>query len=101
MSSKEKEIDIREVFSQNLKYYRIKSNISQEKLSEIVGLTDKYISDIERGKTTPSFDTVDKIAETLEVDPLELLTDKYFKDYADRKMKIDEVRGRISRDKTK
>ena len=41
MSSKEKEIDIREVFSQNLKYYRIKSNISQEKLSEIAKLNFK------------------------------------------------------------
>ena len=39
-------------------------------------LTDKYISDIERGKTTPSFETVDKISEAFDVDQLELLTDK-------------------------
>lgn len=94
-------ISLKDRFRSSVKYFRFKNKLSQEQLAELVNLTDKYISDIERGKTTPSFDTVDKMAEALEVDPLKLLTDKYFKDYADRKMKIDEVRGRISRDKTK
>ena len=68
MSSQEKEIDIREVFSQNLKYYRIKSNISQEKLSEIVGLTDKYISDLERQLYDPSLKTIDSLAKALNIE---------------------------------
>ena len=73
MSSKEKEIDIREVFSQNLKYYRIKSNISQEKLSEIVGLTDKYISDLERQLYDPSLKTIDSLAKALNIERYLLL----------------------------
>lgn len=73
MSSKEKEIDIREVFSQNLKYYRIKSNISQEKLSEIVGLTDKYISDLERQLYDPSLKTIDSLAKALNIETCLLL----------------------------
>ena len=73
MSSKEKEIDIREVFSQNLKYYRIKSNISQEKLSGIVGLTDKYISDLERQLYDPSLKTIDSLAKALNIETYLLL----------------------------
>lgn len=73
MSSKEKEIDIRKVFSQNLKYYRIKSNISQEKLSEIVGLTDKYISDLERQLYDPSLKTIDSLAKALNIETYLLL----------------------------
>lgn len=73
MSSKEKEIDIREVFSQNLKYYRIKSNISQEKLSEIVGLTYKYISDLERQLYDPSLKTIDSLAKALNIETYLLL----------------------------
>ena len=94
-------IPLKDRFRSSVKYFRFKNKLSQEQLAEMTDLTDKYISDIERGKTTPSFETVDKISEAFDVDQLELLTDKYFNDYADKKMKIDEVRGRISRDKTK
>ena len=85
MSSKEKEIDIREVFSQNLKYYRIKSNISQEKLSEIVGLTDKYISDLERQLYDPSLKTIDSLAKALNIETyLWLKYDETHKDVPNR-----------------
>lgn len=73
MSNNEKEIDIREIFSQNLKYYRIKSNISQEKLSEIAGLTDKYISDLERRLYDPSLKTIDSLANALNIETYLLL----------------------------
>ena len=73
MSNNEKEVDIREVFSQNLKYYRIKSNISQEKLSEVVGLTDKYISDLERQLYDPSLKTIDSLAKALNIETYLLL----------------------------
>ena len=73
MSSKEKEIDIREVFSQNLKYYRIKSNISQEKLGEMTNLSDKYISDLERNLYDPSLQTIDSLAKALNIETYLLL----------------------------
>lgn len=85
MSSKEKEIDIREVFSQNLKYYRIKSNISQEKLSEVVGLTYKYISDLERQLYDPSLKTIDSLAKALNIETYLLLKyDESHKDVPNR-----------------
>ena len=46
MANKTEATEIREIFSQNLKYYRVNSSISQEKLGEMTNLSDKYISDV-------------------------------------------------------
>lgn len=70
MTTKE---DIREIFSQNLKYYRINANISQAKLGEMVDLTDKYISDLERNLYDPSLNTIDNLAKALKIDTYLLL----------------------------
>ena len=48
MANKTDSTEIREIFSQNLRFYRIKANMSQEKLGEEAKLSDKYISDLER-----------------------------------------------------
>ena len=39
------------IFKQNLKYYRNQKGYTQEKLSEITGISSDYLSEIERGKT--------------------------------------------------
>ena len=39
----------REILKINIKYYRIKANLTQEELAEKTNLTSKYISDLERG----------------------------------------------------
>lgn len=60
--------NLRSTFSKNLKYYRIKENLRQEDLAEKVDLTDKYISDLERAKFSPSLETIEKIAIALNVE---------------------------------
>lgn len=60
--------NLRTIFSQNLKYYRIKKNLRQEDIAEKVGLTDKYISDLERAKFSPSLETIEKLAIALDMD---------------------------------
>ena len=65
--------NIREIFSQNLRYYRIKSNISQAKLGELVDLSDKYISDLERQLYDPSLKTIDSLAKALNIETYLLL----------------------------
>lgn len=85
MSNKENIFDIRKIFSQNLKFYRIKSNISQEKLGELVNLSDKYISDLERQLYYPSLKTIDSIAKALNIDTYLLLKyDESHKDVPNR-----------------
>ena len=85
MTNKINTSDIREIFSQNLRFYRIKANISQEKLGEIVELSDKYISDLERQLYDPSLKTIDSIAKALNVETYLLLKyDETHKDVPNR-----------------
>lgn len=77
--------NIREIFSQNLRYYRIKSNISQAKLGELVDLSDKYISDLERQLYDPSLNTIDTLAKALNIETYLLLKyDETHKDAPNR-----------------
>lgn len=62
----------KDIFRYNLKYYRTKLNLTQEKLSELSGISSDYLSEIERGKRTPSFKRMDLIAEALNLDVYKL-----------------------------
>lgn len=72
-------IDIREIFAKNLRYYRIKANLTQSKLSELVSVTDKYISDLERCLYDPSLGVLDSLAKALNIETYLLL--KYDKEH--------------------
>lgn len=72
-------IDVREIFSKNLRYYRLKANLTQSKLSELVGVTDKYISDLERNLYDPSLGTLEALAVALNIETYLLL--KYDKEH--------------------
>ena len=67
--------DIRDIFRINLRYYRIKNKMTQEDLAIKSDLTDKYISDLERGIFSPSLEKLDMLAETLNIDTYLLLKD--------------------------
>lgn len=54
-----------EILINNIKYFRSLKNLTQEKLSEISGISKDYLSEIERGKKTPSIKRLIKIAEAL------------------------------------
>lgn len=60
-------IDIRLVFSQNLKYYRKQANLTQSQLAEMCDITDKYVSDLERQLYFPSLELIDTIAAALNI----------------------------------
>ena len=57
------------LFRENLKYYRRKKGLSQEKLSEIIGFGGTYITEIESRHKFPKPETIDIIAEKLEIQP--------------------------------
>ena len=58
---------IRETFVNNLKFYRKKKGISQEKLSYAVGKSIAYINQIENKISWPQPEMVDKIAVALKI----------------------------------
>ena len=56
----------------NIKYYRYKNNLSQEKLAELCNFSSRYMTDIERGKHCPTIDKIEVIANNLKLEPYEL-----------------------------
>lgn len=63
------------VFSVNVKRYRKKKNISQERLAELAGLHRTYISALERERRNISIDNIQRIAEALEIEAHLLFVD--------------------------
>ena len=49
-----------------IKEIRIARGITQKRLSELTGLSQQHISEIERGKKNPTLKTLNKILEALE-----------------------------------
>ena len=49
----------------NLKYYRKKYNLSQEKFAEVLGTTLSYLNQIENGKVDVKCSTIDKFASNI------------------------------------
>ncbi len=54
---------------ENIKKFRNKKGLTQEALSELCGISCDYLSEIERGKKTPSLKRFLIIANKLEVPP--------------------------------
>lgn len=62
----------RDIFKENLKFYRKQKGLSQEKLSELIGYGGTYITEIESRNKFPKPETIDLIAEKLEIEPYQL-----------------------------
>ena len=62
----------RDYFKANLKYYRKQKGLSQEKLSEIMGFGETYITEIESRHKFPKPETIDLIAQKLSIEPYQL-----------------------------
>ena len=65
-------VDYRDI-GQRIKEKRIKKGLTQEKLSEIIGIGPSHMSHIESGSTVPSFDVFVSILNILECSADELL----------------------------
>lgn len=61
-----------ECLRNNIKKYRLASKLTQEKLSEISGISSDYLSEIERGKRTPSLKRIILIAQALNIEVYKL-----------------------------
>ena len=61
------------LFIANLKAARKRRNMTQANLAEEADVSIGFIGDIETGRTYPSFQTLEKLAEVLEMEPYELL----------------------------
>ena len=60
-------MNIRVDIGKNIRYFRKRANMTQEKLGFEAELGQKYISELESGKKMPTMRTLEKIAEALEI----------------------------------
>ena len=58
-------MDSRTILATNIKYYRYKYNLSQEKLAEICNCSLVYINQVENEDRNVSIDILDKLKEGL------------------------------------
>lgn len=66
------DIEIQKKFGKRLRYLRRSRDLSQEQLAESIGLSAAFISLLERGTSSPSLETIVKLAEALDVEVGEL-----------------------------
>ena len=62
-------------YGEKLKMARLSLGLTQEKVSEYLGLAPRYISDIERNKTKGSITTLIKLCNIYNITPNDLLSD--------------------------
>ncbi len=78
-------MNTKELLGLKVKEFRKQRKITQEKLAEIIGVDNGYISKLEVGQNFPSISTLERIADALGVELYELFQftrrkDKDFKD---------------------
>ena len=59
-------------FGRRLRQIRRLKNLTQEQLAEATGISVEFVSNIERGINAPSFDTLEKLADVLNVSYVDL-----------------------------
>jgi len=62
-------MSIQSVFSDNMRKYRKKAKLTQEKLAEMCSTDFRYIGQIETGNRCPSLEYVERIAAALNIEP--------------------------------
>ena len=65
--------DLKLTLSENIKKYRKKKGLSQEKLALLASIDRSYMSEVERCLANPSIDAILRISNALEVYPAQLL----------------------------
>jgi transcriptional regulator with XRE-family HTH domain len=68
--------DVLEIFADNLRYYRLKADLTQEALADVCGLHRTYIGAVERRERNISLRNVSIIADALHIEPYLLLKER-------------------------
>jgi transcriptional regulator with XRE-family HTH domain len=67
--------DLQQTLGQNLRAYRQQRDLSQEAFADLLGVHRTYMGGIERGERNLTLRSVERLAESLRVSPLELLAE--------------------------
>jgi transcriptional regulator with XRE-family HTH domain len=67
-------MDTRVILGKNVRRFRKRLSVSQEELSFRTGFTRSYLSDLENGRSNPTIQSLERLAEELNVSLIDLLT---------------------------
>ena len=65
--------DLQRVVGANLRNFRLERGLSQEAFADVVGVHRTYMGGLERGERNLTLRSLERIAEMIDVDPIELL----------------------------
>jgi transcriptional regulator with XRE-family HTH domain len=65
-------MDVKVLVGRNVRRFRLEKGLTQEALTEASGVSQQYISELERGARNPTIDTLAKIALALGVTATDL-----------------------------
>lgn len=66
---------LQKIVGRNLRRYRLERGFSQEAFADHMGVHRTYMGAVERGERNLTLQTLERLAEFIGVDPLELLHD--------------------------
>lgn len=69
-------MSLKDVFKENVKYYRKQLKLTQEFLAKLSGVSTNYIGEIERTGRKATLETIEKVANGLNIDPSLLLVSR-------------------------
>lgn len=67
--------ELQRIVGRNLRHIRLERGYSQEAFADYMGVHRTYMGAVERGERNLTLQTLERIADFLKVDPLELLTE--------------------------
>ena len=70
---------LNKVFGNNVKYFKFRKKYTQEKVAELTDTSVTYISQLELGHHTPSFEKLELLSKALGVEPFEFYVKRDFK----------------------
>ena len=65
--------DLQKTVGRNLRAYRMEKGLSQEAFAEVLGVHRTYMGGVERGERNLTLKSVERMAEKLEMEALELM----------------------------
>lgn len=63
---------LKNIFINNLKFYRKQKNLTQNELTLAINKSYNYINSVEQGKINPSFEVIEQICNVLKIKPSQL-----------------------------
>jgi len=66
---------LKEIIGKNIRYYREEQELTQKMVAHRAGFTAAYLGYLERGEKNPSVEIIERVADSLGIEPYYLLMD--------------------------